>query len=116
MPDQPLAIHQKLGAFGLASKDGMIVEHKAGLPFASLALKDQPRRQPADASTHNHAIVDLSSVDHIGGKTLEQPIANLVPGLEHCARIAVRVRIVPNAAVTSPVVDCTGCRGSCEQP
>src|SRR5208337_4528237 len=57
MPDQPVTIHQKLVAFRLASEDGMIVNYKARLTFPSFALKNQPRRQPADASANNHAIV-----------------------------------------------------------
>src|SRR5580704_3000565 len=104
MPHQPVAIYQKLVAFGLASEDEMIIEYKARLAFPSLALKNQRRGQPADASANNHAIVALSGVDDIGGKILKHAIANLVASLEHGSGVAVRVRVVPHATVTCPVV------------
>ena len=103
MPDQPVTVHKKLIAFGFATEDRMIVEHKASLAFATLALKNQSRRQPADPATHDHAIVSFPGIDGSSGQTFKQSIANLVPGLEDGGRVAVGVRVVADPAIADPV-------------
>jgi len=116
MPNQPVTVHQKLVAFSLASEDGMIVNYKARLAFPGLALKYERRRQAANSSTHDCAIVALSSVDGIARKILKCAIANLVASLEHGSGVAVRVRVIPNPAITCPIVVGTRCGGPREQP
>src|SRR5271170_5555484 len=105
MPNQSVAIDQKLVALGLAPKNRMIVEHQASLAFFSrLALKNKRRRQPADTSPNNHAIVNLAGVDRIRRSVLKQPIANLVSGLKHGPRISIRVRVVTHSAIAGPAI------------
>ena len=89
MRSQPVTIHQKLVALGLAAKDGMIVEHQASLALARLPLKNQSRSQPADAPADHDQIISFASLNHARGRALKQPVANLMPGLQNGAGIAV---------------------------
>src|ERR1700679_1448798 len=102
MSNQPVAIDENLVTLGFASENRMIVEHEAGLARTSLPLKNQRRRQPADAPANNHAIIDLARLNRICGSVLKQAIANLMSCLEHRARVSIRVRVITHAAVTRP--------------
>src|SRR5215469_13181721 len=104
MSDQAVAIDQKFVAFGLAAKDWMIIQYQTGLAFASLALKNQRRRKPADTSAHDHTIIAFSGVDHVRWQVFKGAIANLVAALEHHGGVAVGLRVVADAAITSPVI------------
>src|SRR5579862_6291631 len=84
----------------------MIIENKASLAVPSLTLKNQARRQPADAAAHDDAIVALAGVNRARRKILEHAIANLVPGLKNCSRVAVGVRVITHAAIAGPVITC----------
>src|SRR5277367_5376807 len=104
MTDQPVTVYEKLVALGLAAEDGMIVDHKAGLAVPGLALKNQRGGETANAASHDHAIVSFSGVNRGRGQALEQPIANLMPGLENRVGVAVGICVVADAAIAGPVV------------
>jgi hypothetical protein len=102
--NQPVSIHEKFVAFGFAAEDRMVVEHEASLSLSCVPLENQCPGQAADATTDNHTVVGFMGVDHIVRKAFKAPVANLVAGLEPAKRIAVRVRIVADAAVAGPII------------
>src|SRR6516225_2751801 len=109
MADQPVTVHKKLVALGLAAENRMIVEHEAGFSRPGLALKDQRRSQTADASANHQAVVSLFRVDHICGEPLKYAVANLVSSFEHGGCVAVGIRVVADTGVTGPVIDRRTC-------
>ncbi len=104
MRDEPVSIHEKLIAFRFAAEDRMVIEDEAGLAFARLLLKSQGRGQSADAATHDDAIVGFSGVDHVGRKTLKEPISNLMSSFENSGGVAIGICVVADATVSGPIV------------
>ena len=89
MRDQALSINQKLVLFGFATENWMVLkdetlEFRAGLP-----LKKQSRRQSANASANNDAVVELAAIDEIFWKRIVNGVSNRVPGLKHRQSISV---------------------------
>jgi len=83
MRNQAMPVHQELVAFGFTAENRMVVENKTCLAFSALLLKDQRRRQTADASAYDDAIIGFACVDDARGKALKQTIANLVASFKN---------------------------------
>ena len=102
MNHQPLAVDVELVALGFAAEYRVIIHHQAGRAGPALALKKQGRSEPADASTHHDAIELLARIDRLV-RALVDAIANPVAGRHHLVGVAVRIRVIADAAVPGPV-------------
>src|ERR1700747_2239768 len=104
MPDQAMAVHKELVAFGLATEYRMIVEHKAVFPVAGVAVKDERGRESADSPTDDDTVVDFSSLDNIFGNVLKLSVTDSMTGFKHRLSVAVRIRVIAHASVACPVI------------
>ena len=104
MRNQPVTIDQELVAFGFAAENRMIVDDQTGFSFTSQLLKDQRRRETADSATHDDAIVNLTCLYYVRGKTFELLIANPMSCLKNRGGVAVGVRVVADASIAIAII------------
>src|SRR5262252_6563871 len=104
MSDQAVPIDQELVTLGFAAEHRVIVEHQAGFSLARQAMKYERRGESADPAANDYAVVDFSRFDDIRWDTFELSIADPVTGFENCLRVAIRIRVVADAAVPGPVL------------
>ena len=103
MSDETLAVHDEFVTFGLAAKNGVIIQYQASLARTGESLKKECSSQSADSSAHNHTIVNFTEVDKIGGQRAELAIANLMPGKQDLECVSVRLAVVTDPAVAVEV-------------
>ncbi len=104
MRDQPMAVDLELVPLCFAAEDRVIVEHETGRPGSRTPPEDQGRRQPADASANDDAIVRLARIDRVGGQALEHAVANLMRIRHHPQRISVGSGVVAYSPKAGPRV------------
>jgi len=98
--DHALPVDEELVALRLAAEHRVVVEHEtaAALTF----LEEHRRGKSAQPSAHDRHVVRLAGVDD--ARALELPVAHRVRHGHDVVRVAVRPRVVTDAAVAGPVV------------
>ena len=98
--NEPAAVHEELVALRLAPPHCVIVQQQA-VPSPvrrHLVRRPEPRRPAAD---HDH-VERLACIVHVRERAGELAVAHCVRGLHHVEHVAVRARVVPDAAWPLP--------------
>ena len=97
------AVDEKVVAFCLTAEHRVVVEHERAAGRMQ-APKMMRRTEPGESCTDDDQVVLLPRVDRIGRCRAKASCADLVRSLHEPGRVAVRVRVVAEAAGSVPVV------------
>src|SRR5690349_20695337 len=105
MSDECLTIHVEVVEIGLAAENWVIVQDQTGaLAGCAVALQEKSGRKAADAPADDYAVELLASVVNVLARAGKDAIANSVAICHHLVRVAVRITVIADAAVSGPVV------------
>src|SRR5437763_15675548 len=86
---QAVTVYQEFIALGLASEDGMIVEHQTRAIGARLPQEEQSRSQSADSATDDHTVIEFMLFLRRLRQRFELAVATAVTRGENRLRVAV---------------------------
>src|SRR5215831_10649359 len=104
MPDQSMPVYNELVALSLAAEHWMIVEHQAGFPLAGIAMKNERRRKSADSPADDDTVIYFASFHKVVRNVLKLSVSDSMTSLNNRLSVAVRIRVVADAAVAGPIV------------
>src|SRR3954464_15741424 len=100
--DDALPVDKKFVASRFAAEDRVVVENQAAA--TSVLLEEHGRGEPTESAADGDEVVRLAGVDDAPHPPLETAVAHRMRDIHHAQRVAVRVAIVTDTAVTGPVV------------
>src|SRR5580700_1373538 len=103
MRHEAFSIHLEFVLFRLTAKNRMILQNEARFVLPRFPLEEKRRRQAADSSADNDAVVRLSCLDSVGRQRLVSAVAHFVSNFHHRECIAVRAAVLADAAVPRPI-------------
>jgi hypothetical protein len=105
---EPLAADQKVVLLAVAAEHGVILEDEAAARSATRLLVVISGAQPAQSAPYDDQVELLACIDHRDRLVLA--VAQLVTGLHHHPRVAVRPGIVADPGVPGVLVSSGGRR------
>ena len=94
---ESLPIDEELVALGLAAEDRVVVDDERA--SAAVFLEEDRGGESGDSAADGDEVVDLAGVGGVGDARFEGAIAHRVSGGDDVPGVAVRVRVVADAAV-----------------